>query len=1190
MARKKPKQTTSKKPDNQQKRYKLSQNETSSKHAGGAKFLSIIIAIIISAVIFHSFFKKNTHRENQSTFRTAETQQHQQQHNFDTLNTTIENHPQSNEERKEAFLKWFIDNGGIFHPIESPILKDRNNNNGLNVTLAEFPSYGGWGLALSLPRSHLPSMQSDDEENINNGAEGNACKSTAAAVHVENGECQPPSSSSTSSEATITVDSSESASPLLSSTIPIIKHLQPLFTIPSTIILSIKSILETYSSPTSPSHVPNFHSRVNRILKKAFPNGPGLDAHTTMGLVEQDVVMAMYLMVEECHHHHYYHYFNQKSSSSDAEIIRDSHWGPYLDVLPQYLIPRLDTFGDEEYAVLNDDNLEYAGRNSKRLLQQMFFNGGGATTSGDGGSDNGTSLQSIVREMIRAKIIMSGPTTSSTMPPAFPQSSSTCLSFQNFHRFVAIVSSRAMVLKGKKHLSPIAEMINYKAKMPLSYYNTAAAAQNQQQKNTNHDNNTSEEEEEEGREDWIQPPFDLYHTISNDDSIIVRSDRDVYLTESSVHQFDDNDAVIQLFEDYGPVDSSLFLEAHGFVPNENPHHCAILPGSFFVTTHSNGVTSTANEKNIGYLTQALKSLNLIHPKVENFVALDDVCVKKDLSISDDGNVIGRKPASDPIAIASLLLDSNALVLVKNVDDGDSRSTLNLQRQKCINSIEARDVERIEIQCARYPGSDSVVKMALRNAALAAIGISGENESLSRLQDGQDKVMTSLLSQLHEAELHGKERMALSLRFRIEERKILVHIAKPYDIAEERDDFAVPSHGNLEEKLLDFNNFIQSLGLPINKIEPRLVGNGMRIGAFATDNIDDGSVYIALTPNAVIDIDTALIDASNTSSLLESLLEKYESQQSDDFNVLLLYLLHERFVLQKKSRWWPYLNLFPTIDELRAFHPLFFDAKEVDLYLAGSDVRRFIYRYQRSSSQRHSSLSSDLDAMLILGSDVLLDKNKFFWASAILDSRSIWWNGKRHLVPMLDLVNADGKSRAHETRLENLEPNSSQKVAVTQASREIKKGDQVYENYAQPNYSLFTYHGFLLEDNPNDCALMEGLFIHLNNPRARLLHSTTPTFCIGDENSIQQLARFLRVKHGLPLESSSGFDLDDDVRPYLVKVLMGRIDRLKDAMDYVDGTEELKARQRFMRKIVHADLMIFQHALDNYVVLHNETQA
>ena len=44
-----------------------------------------------------------------------------------------------------------------------------------------------------------------------------------------------------------------------------------------------------------------------------------------------------------------------------------------------------------------------------------------------------------------------------------------------------------------------------------------------------------------------------------------------------------------------------------------------------------------------------------------------------------------------------------------------------------------------------------------------------------------------------------------------------------------------------------------------------------------------------------------------------------------------------------------------------------------------------------------------------------------WAYGILDSRSIWWNGERHLVPMLDLINcAEGpdKDRVHSTVLDD----------------------------------------------------------------------------------------------------------------------------------------------------------------------------
>lgn len=44
-----------------------------------------------------------------------------------------------------------------------------------------------------------------------------------------------------------------------------------------------------------------------------------------------------------------------------------------------------------------------------------------------------------------------------------------------------------------------------------------------------------------------------------------------------------------------------------------------------------------------------------------------------------------------------------------------------------------------------------------------------------------------------------------------------------------------------------------------------------------------------------------------------------------------------------------------------------------------------------------------------------------WAHAIMDSRTIWWNSKRHLVPMLDLINcAEGPTnpdRVHSTRLD-----------------------------------------------------------------------------------------------------------------------------------------------------------------------------
>lgn len=62
-----------------------------------------------------------------------------------------------------------------------------------------------------------------------------------------------------------------------------------------------------------------------------------------------------------------------------------------------------------------------------------------------------------------------------------------------------------------------------------------------------------------------------------------------------------------------------------------------------------------------------------------------------------------------------------------------------------------------------------------------------------------------------------------------------------------------------------------------------------------------------------------------------------------------------------------------------------------------------------------------------------------WAHYILDSRSIWWDGARHLVPMLDLINCKeltDVNRVHSTFLDDSGLN-----AVTLAPDNFQSGDQ-----------------------------------------------------------------------------------------------------------------------------------------------------
>ena len=79
-----------------------------------------------------------------------------------------------------------------------------------------------------------------------------------------------------------------------------------------------------------------------------------------MRLAEQDVVVAMFLIVEDCQQR-----FMPLFKNSEF-----SFWGSYLDVLPNETTPRLDI-------QLNDKNLEQTGRSSRLLLHKIYNGGDG---------------------------------------------------------------------------------------------------------------------------------------------------------------------------------------------------------------------------------------------------------------------------------------------------------------------------------------------------------------------------------------------------------------------------------------------------------------------------------------------------------------------------------------------------------------------------------------------------------------------------------------------------------------------------------------------------------------------------------------------------------------------------------------------------------------------------------------------
>lgn len=69
--------------------------------------------------------------------------------------------------------------------------------------------------------------------------------------------------------------------------------------------------------------------------------------------------------------------------------------------------------------------------------------------------------------------------------------------------------------------------------------------------------------------------------------------------------------------------------------------------------------------------------------------------------------------------------------------------------------------------------------------------------------------------------------------------------------------------------------------------------------------------------------------------------------------------------------------------------------------------------------------------------------------------------------MLDLINC--KQGPDPNRIHSTDWDRATQSAVTRAGWHFSAGDQVWENYGQPNHIYFTYHGFVLDENAHDCV-------------------------------------------------------------------------------------------------------------------------
>jgi len=146
---------------------------------------------------------------------------------------------------------------------------------------------------------------------------------------------------------------------------------------------------------------------------------------------------------------------------------------------------------------------------------------------------------------------------------------------------------------------------------------------------------------------------------------------------------------------------------------------------------------------------------------------------------------------------------------------------------------------------------------------------------------------------------------------------------------------------------------------------------------------------------------------------------------------------------------------------------------------------------------------------------------------------------------------------------------------------VHKGDQIFENYGQPNYIYFLYHGFILTENAHDCVLFNDIKILRTDPVAQNIpsmwaklnsagfYSINPTFCLNNDKSVDRLNSFIRVKFDVSSTSSSFYgrlmDVENAVRS-IIGARLVRLDSIKDRSEQSESSHMYSKKDMMLQQV------------------------
>ena len=322
--------------------------------------------------------------------------------------------------------------------------------------------------------------------------------------------------------------------------------------------------------------------------------------------------------------------------------------------------------------------------------------------------------------------------------------------------------------------------------------------------------------------------------------------------------------------------------------------------------------------------------------------------------------------------------------------------------------------------------------------------------------------------------------------------------------------AFPADEDLDVAIRNFMSWFQEhYGAPL-KVKLAPAGQGMRMGVFATEAIQAEEKYLSIPLDLTINPRT-MERTATIGPIVKSLRSKVNRRSTGvgaPETQLMVFLIYEKFV-NRESFWKPYLDLLPTELDTPEFY-----ADEELKWLNGTGIAEKVRDIRRNRAESYQWFLRDVrtgheDELPLWA----FTNEHWSWAGGITGTRMIWWDGAPHLVPMLDMINCRQGPEGFERRVHQTVREGTR--AVTKAPWDFQVGDQIFENYGQPNPTYMLYHGFVIHPNVHDC-------VHLRpNPKSfsparlqklRQLRLYADEYCLGPGrwNELFAVARLLAM--------------------------------------------------------------------------------